>query len=367
MRALIFALLCLVFSPLLLVGSAAFAFRVRFVNMPRGISGTAYEPYMARLVLHLIGSRSDEAAERIADRLPALSPVVNALLVRSMALAARWSGYRGAFFAWPGPRPSTLMSFISHRTHFFDTAVTSAARADSPIRQFVFLGAGWDTRAYGSPEGAGLAAAGARIFEIDQPPTQDAKKQALRHAGVPCGHVTFAPTDFNQRSWLESLKDNGFDPALPTFILWEGVTMYLDDAAISRTLADVAGLAPGSRIAFDFMSRELVFAEKPHVLLGRYAKFGGRSFYGESWHFGISTASPARQQVVDFLEGRGLELRGFEALGGTSSRRTPIGGLVLAAVPDGPARDSVPSSAPVHAGSNRRDGAPPRELARGLE
>lgn len=33
MRAFLFALLCLVFSPLVLVGSLAFAFKVRFVNM----------------------------------------------------------------------------------------------------------------------------------------------------------------------------------------------------------------------------------------------------------------------------------------------------------------------------------------------
>lgn len=37
-RALLFGLLCAVFSPLLLVGLVVFAFKVRFVNMPRGIS-----------------------------------------------------------------------------------------------------------------------------------------------------------------------------------------------------------------------------------------------------------------------------------------------------------------------------------------
>ena len=85
MKALIFALLCLVFSPLLLVGTLVFAFRVRFVNMPRGISGTAYEPYMARLALHLIGSRRDDVSERIAPHLPALSPLVMRLSMRPTA------------------------------------------------------------------------------------------------------------------------------------------------------------------------------------------------------------------------------------------------------------------------------------------
>ena len=76
MRVLLFALLEIVFSPLQLIGSLVYAFRVRFVNMPRGISGTAYEPYMARLLFHHTTSRNDEAAERIAPHLPALSPLV---------------------------------------------------------------------------------------------------------------------------------------------------------------------------------------------------------------------------------------------------------------------------------------------------
>ncbi len=335
MRALVFGVLCLVFSPLLLVGSMVFAFKVRFVNMPRGISGTAYEPYMARLALHLIGSRRDDVSERIAPHLPALSPLIMGLLMKPMALASRWSGFRGSFFAYPGPRPSTLITFISHRTHFFDTAIAAAAAEDSPIRQFVFLGAGWDTRAYGGlPEGAGPAGAGVKVFEVDEPPTQQVKVQALRAAGVDCNDVTFAPTDFNQQSWLDSLKEHGFDPDQPTFILWEGVTMYLDDAAVSKTLAEVAGLAPGSRIAFDFFSRELVLGRKPYAVMGTYMRYTLKSFYGESMHFGISTAAPARQQVLDFFEGRGLEVENFESLGREAGRSTPIGGLVLAAVPD---------------------------------
>ena len=78
MRVLLFFLLEIVFAPVQLIGSLVYAYRVRFVNMPRGISGTAYEQYMARLVLHHTTSRNDEAAERIAPHLPALSPVIQA-------------------------------------------------------------------------------------------------------------------------------------------------------------------------------------------------------------------------------------------------------------------------------------------------
>jgi len=342
MRVLLFALLEIVLFPLQLIGSLVYSFRVRFVNMPRGISGTAYEPYMARLLLHHTGSRNDGAAERIAPHLPALSPVVLHSMMDTLVLAARWSGFRGSFLAYPGPRPSTMMTFISHRTHFFDGAVAATAAADSPIRQFVVLGAGWDTRSYAPlPDGVDLrapaggdSAEGLRCFEIDEPPTQAAKVEALRAGGVDCGHVVFAPTDFNQQSWLASLKEHGFDPDLPTFILWEGVTMYLDDAAVDKTLREVAGLAPGSCVAFDFLSRELVLCRKPFVVLGNYAKYAMKAFYGESWLFGVSTAAPAGERAREFIEARGLALRGFEAFGGEAERGTPLGGLIVAGVPD---------------------------------
>ena len=345
MKVLLFLLLEIVFAPLQIIGLLVYAYRVRFVNMPRGISGTAYEPYMVRLALHHVTSRNDEAAERIAPHLPALSPFVLRVLMETMALAARWSGFRGSFFAYPGPRPSTLMTFISHRTHFFDNAVAAAAAADSPIRQFVVLGAGWDTRSYGPlPGGADLRASAGRdsgealrCFEVDVPPTQEAKVEALRAGGVDCGHVIFAPTDFNQQSWLESLTEHGFDPDLPTFILWEGVTMYLDDAALDKTLSAVAGLAPGSRLAFDFFSREFVFAQKPYVLMGSYAKYALKAFYGEHMHFGISTAAPARERAREFIDASGLQLQSFEALVGEAERGTPFGGLIVAGVPDRPA------------------------------
>ena len=342
MRILLFALLEIVFFPFQLIGSLVYTCRVRFVNMPRGISGTAYEPYMTRLLLHHIGRRTDAAAERIAPHLLALSPLVLRLLMDTLVLAARWSGFRGSFLAYPGPRPSTMMTFVSHRTHFFDNAVAAAAGADSPIRQFVVLGAGWDTRFYGPlPGGADLrqsagrdSGEASRCFEIDEPPTQAAKVEALRAGGVDCGHVVFAPTDFNQQSWLASLRAHGFHPDLPTFILWEGVTMYLDDAAVDKTLGEVAGLAPGSRIAFDFLSRELVFAGEPFVVMGNYTKYAMKAFYGESWLFGISTAAPARKRAGEFIEARGLECRSFEAFGGEAERGTPLGGLIVAGVPD---------------------------------
>ncbi len=125
------------------------------------------------------------------------------------------------------------------------------------------------------------------------------------------------------------MTEQGFDPKLPTFILWEGVTMYLDDEAVEATLRQVAQLAAGSRIAFDFMSRELVRAEAPFVWLGRAVKFG-ITFYNEHFLFGISTHAPARDHVQGLVTSQGLELAEFEPLGDDRDGNVPFGGLALA-------------------------------------
>ena len=68
----------------------------------------------------------------------------------------------GAFdiLSGPGPRPSAIV-----RTRVIDDAVSEAAG----IRQWVLLGAGYDTRAWRLP-----ALAGSHVFEVDHPATQAA-------------------------------------------------------------------------------------------------------------------------------------------------------------------------------------------------
>ena len=331
MRPLIFVLIELVLAPFFVLAMAWYIFKLWVYNIPKGISGTAYEPLMARMVMHEAGTRPDEAAARLAPHLPALNPAIYLVFGSLLGRASRWSGYRGSIFGFPGVRPSTLMSMVSHRSDFFDRMLAEATDPDGehPVRHVVVLGAGWDTRAYGSLEDGGVGDDSVRFFEVDMPPTAEAKRSALARAGISSDHVTFVETDFNQKSWFQAVTERGFDPTLPTFILWEGVTMYLDDEAVEATLRQVAQLAPGSRIAFDFMSRELVRAEAPFVWLGRYAKQGIK-FYREHWHFGISTLAPARDHVHRLVTSQGLELAEYEPLGEERARKAPFGGLALA-------------------------------------
>src|SRR5207244_13614967 len=78
------------------------------------------------------------------------------------------------------------------------------------VTQDVILGAGFDTFAYRQPAWAN----GVRIFEVDQPASQAAKRERLEAVGIAVpANVTFAAIDFEQQTLEEGLTAAGFDPA----------------------------------------------------------------------------------------------------------------------------------------------------------
>ena len=320
LRLLIFSLLLVAFLPLFMAGMVGFMVRLKTRN--RGITATAYEPLFNRMLFHHAGTRDDRAAVKLAAHLPALSPTVAWLMIGTMGLAARLSGYQGSILSYPGARPSSMISVMVHRTAFFDEALASAVHSTGPhpAQQVVFLGAGWDTRAYGA-----LRDCPVRVFEVDTPATQRAKTEALDRADIDASHVTFVETDFGQTSWFDALLRRGFDPDLPTFILWEGVTYYLDEKTVQTTLRTVSGLAVGSRIAFDTFSLEFFSG-----FLGQYLHLMIKGFYGESWQFFMSTRAPARKQASDFIASQGLALAAYEPMSEERGKTVPVGGFTLA-------------------------------------
>jgi methyltransferase (TIGR00027 family) len=188
--------------------------------------------------------------------------------------------------------------FQNSRTMYFDDLVRQAL-ADG-MRQVVILGAGFDTRAYriGDPDG------GARFFEVDAPALQAEKRAKIAHLfGQEPAHVAYLPLDFNIQSLAELLAVPGYDAALPTFFLWEGVTYYLTAAGIDATLGFVAGhAAPGSRIAFDYMPAGMIDGSGSYYGGAESRSYMGK--FGEPLLFGIQ-----EDGIAAFLEDRGFALR----------------------------------------------------------
>jgi methyltransferase (TIGR00027 family) len=136
---------------------------------------------------------------------------------------------------------------IVARARYLDDLVAEHAAAG--VGQYVILGAGLDTFAQRHPDVA------VRIFEVDQPGTQEWKRRRLTEIGYPPGeNLRFVPVDFESgEAFPDALRTNGFDADRPAVISSTGVSMYLTKEATEATLRQVAAWAGGSVLAMTFM------------------------------------------------------------------------------------------------------------------
>jgi methyltransferase (TIGR00027 family) len=174
------------------------------------------------------------------------------------------------------------------------------------IAQYVILGAGLDSFAYRSK-----SADQVRVFEVDHPATQQWKRRLLEGAGIATpSTVTFVPLDFENEPLLDRLLDNGFDPSLPAFVSWLGVSMYLTREAIGQTLATISGFAPGTEVVVDYMLPEDLRDEAGQAYADAVMPVAAE--HGEPWLTFLSSKD------MSFL----LEERGFDVIEHVGQRDT---------------------------------------------
>ena len=135
------------------------------------------------------------------------------------------------------------------RSRFTEAHLAACVR--DGVSQYVILGAGLDSFAYRTDAAHGGPA---RVFEVDHPGTQQWKRDHLAAAGIPVpDSVSFVAMDFERDSLAGRLAEARFDPSRPALVSWLGVTMYLTQAAISQTFAEIGGFAPGTQLITDYM------------------------------------------------------------------------------------------------------------------
>ncbi|MEN6325070.1 MAG: class I SAM-dependent methyltransferase, partial [Syntrophomonas sp.] len=138
------------------------------------------------------------------------------------------------------------------RSRYTEDSLIKAA--NEGVKQYVILGAGLDTFAFRYPE----LMEKLRVFEVDQPVTQDHKRQRVTELGweIP-KQLYFIPVDFTRQSLDKELKNSPYNPKALSFFSWLGVTYYLPREAVFNTLRSVASIAPkGSTIIFDYLDAD---------------------------------------------------------------------------------------------------------------
>ncbi|MEV4443566.1 SAM-dependent methyltransferase [Streptomyces sp. NPDC049577] len=146
-----------------------------------------------------------------------------------------------------------LVEFVAIRTRYLDDAIHDAV--DRGIQQIVLIAAGMDTRALRLRLPAGVT-----LYEVDHQALIEEKEKRLAQLGAPDPTVTLkrVPADL-AGDWAPSLRAAGFDPSQPTLWVPEALLFFLTEeqsATLLRTFADNS--APGSRLAVDILSKELL-------------------------------------------------------------------------------------------------------------
>jgi methyltransferase (TIGR00027 family) len=138
-----------------------------------------------------------------------------------------------------------FVNFQAARTKYFDAYFQRAAAAGA--RQVVILAAGLDSRAYRLPWPDGTT-----VFELDQPQVLDFKREVLaEHDVQPRAQRREVAVDLRD-DWPKALLDNGFDPALFSAWIAEGLLIYLPAAAQEQLFTGIDALASlGSHVAVE--------------------------------------------------------------------------------------------------------------------
>ncbi|WP_090350432.1 SAM-dependent methyltransferase [Mycobacterium bohemicum] len=199
---------------------------------------------------------------------------------RAMIRASEWSG-RG------------LWANLACRKRFIGDKLDEALPG---IEAVVILGAGLDTRPYRLTRRVRIP-----VFEVDLPVNIARKLETVRRGvgGAPLS-VRLVALDLERDDLLTSLAEHGFRTDYRAFFICEGVTQYLSEETVRRTLEGLRAAAPGSRLLFTYVRRDFIDGTN---------RYGTRTLYRsvrerrQLWHFGLQP-----EEVGDFIAAYGWRL-----------------------------------------------------------
>jgi methyltransferase (TIGR00027 family) len=213
--------------------------------------------------------------------------------LRWLVAATRWAParrlmVRGSEYTGPG-----LWANLACRKRFIADKLEEAL---PDVEAVVILGAGFDTRPY-------LLTRRVRVpvFEVDLPVNIARKAKTVRRVlgGLPMS-VRLVPLDFERDDLLTSLAEHGYRTNYRAFFICEGVTQYLTEDGVRRTLEGLRAAAPGSRLVFTYVRRDFIDGTNLYGTRTLYRNVRQRQ---QLWHFGLQP-----DEVAEFIAEYGWRL-----------------------------------------------------------
>lgn len=234
-------------------------------------AGTALGPMVVAAAEHYL-----PANQRIVD-----DPLAASMLSGSGKMFAglcKWPILRRMLVALSEAKGPGVWGGILSRKRFIDDAVAISLNGD--FGALVILGAGFDTRGMRFALPAGLPS-----YEIDLPGNIADKRTIIERikGRVPEG-LHLLPVDFETVDLAKTLADAGFDTKRPAVFVWEGVTQYLTEPAVRKTLDFLSEAAPGSKLVFTYVLKDFISGQNMHDAAAIYRHLVERH---KLWHFGL--------------------------------------------------------------------------------
>ena len=292
---IIYVPLQILFLPAVILGVSLVGYKQIVVSKKLGLSMTAIEVINGRWTMHIFGMRKDEATASLAAALPNTSLFGLWLTLFPLWVKYKISGRVAVYPRVPELGSESIIDLIVARTLYFDRVIE---RAMEQVDQLVVMGAGYDMRAYEKLRRNNVA-----FFELDQPSVQAHKLATLKSSDIVFEHVTFVSVDFANENAIDKLIESGFDKSKKTFFLWEGVTLYLSQADVRKTMRDIRNIATaGSVLLAD------IYAE-------RFIEFGGKGSSkktlertDEGVDFGLNFSSKHEQTLSEFVKSESMSV-----------------------------------------------------------
>ena len=234
------------------------------------VAQTAFGPMVLAAV-----EQNEPAGRRLVD--DDLAELFLPASLRWLVAATRWGParrlmIRGSEFTGPG-----LWVNMACRKRFIDDKLKEAL---DDIDTVVILGAGLDTRAYRLTRQVRIP-----VFEVDLPVNIAMKAKTVRRVlGQPPLSVRLVALDFERDDLLTALAEHGYRTDYRAFFVCEGVTQYLTEGGVRRTLEGLRAAAPGSRLVFTYVHRDFIDGSN---------RYGTRTLYRNTrqrhqlWQFGL--------------------------------------------------------------------------------
>jgi methyltransferase (TIGR00027 family) len=286
---IVFVVVQIIFVPFAIIGFVIVSIKQLVISKKLGVSSTAISAIGARWKMNAYGMRKDPVTEKIYRVLPNGSEIGLWLLLFPSYLRYKIHPTKQE------EGKESLINMPVSRTFYFDKLIDTKK---NNVEQFVSMGAGYDTRSYGD-----LKRNNIRFFELDQSNIQKLKIESLKKANIDISNVTFVEVNFSTEKWYEKLENAGYDPSKKTIFLWEGVTLYLSENYVRKTIKEIKEHSTlGSTLITDFYSKRLIALQ-------------GVKATNEMFHFGLDFSKDYEAVLKTFIESENLKLGSFYFMG----------------------------------------------------